>query len=142
MIIFPPAVNCTIIFLVNIVGATLSSTVTIEFADDVLPFASIAVNLTVFAPISEHKKVVLFKLRVCILQASKDPLFTCAAVMITFPPAVNCTVIFFVNTVGATGSSTETVAFAVDVFPFASVAVNLTVFAPISEQMKVDLLKL
>ena len=97
---------------------------------------SITVSVTLFAPRSEHVNAEGATDREAIPQASEEPLFTSAAVIVAFPVASKETVMFRHNAVGETVSSTVTVELQVAVFPLVSVTVKMTVFVPTSEQLK------
>src|SRR5688500_8959496 len=112
------------------VGATLSSTVTVAVQVEVFPLTSVTVKVTVFGPTLAQVKLVISKARLWIPHASLLPLSICAAVIVALPDASNCTVMFWQIAVGAILSSTVTVAVQVDVFPFTSVTVKVTVFGP------------
>ena len=133
----PELFNCTVMFWVTTNGLTVSTTVTIAVPVLILPLLSVTVKVTVLAPVFEQVNVLGETANVAIPQASVDPLFTWAPVKFTFPVASNCTVMFLVTTVGTTVSPTVTVAVAVFTFPFTSVTDNVTVFAPILEQVNV-----
>ena len=99
------------------------------------PLASVTVNITVFAPTFEQVNVLGETLNEAIPQASVEPLFTWAPVILTVPAEFNWTVMFCVITVGTIVSITVTVTEAVDELLFASVAVNVTVLAPVFEHV-------
>ena len=65
-----------------------------------LPFPSVTVKVTVFAPTSEQSKVLGETLSVTSEQVSLLPLSTSAAVMLALFDASSATVTFFVNAVG------------------------------------------
>ena len=119
----------------------MSSTVTVAEQVLLLPFLSVTVKVTVFAPTFVQSKLVLLKTKLSMPQASVEPLFTAAAVVLPAPCAFNCTVIFWQFATGATLSSTVTVAEHVEVLPLLSVTVRVTVLAPIFVQSKLVLLK-
>ncbi|MFD2725849.1 hypothetical protein [Hyunsoonleella rubra] len=68
-------------------------------------------------------------------QASLEPLSISAVVMDAFPEASSCTVMSWQIAVGATLSSTVTVAVHVDVLLLLSVTVRVTVLVPTSAQV-------
>ena len=109
---------------------TLSSTVTVALQVETLPFTSVTVSVTVFAPISEQVNAFGDTTRDATAQLSELPLSTSVAEIVAFPEASNCTVMFWQSAVGATLSSTVTVELHEAVFPLPSVAVRTTVFAP------------
>src|SRR6185503_14790264 len=76
-------------------------------------------------------------LRLAMPQASLLPLFTWAAVIVALPVASRFTVMFWQTAVGATSSFTVTVAVQVELLPFTSVTVSVTVFGPTLAQVKV-----
>ena len=119
-----------------IVGAILSSTVTVVVQVEVFPFTSVTVSVTVLSPISAHENVSGETESVAIPQASVEPPSTSAPVIVTVPFASSCAVKGWQVAVGATLSSTVTVAVQVELFPFTSVTVKVTVLAPISAQVK------
>ena len=88
------------------------------------------VSVTVFAPTFAHVNEFGATVMEAIPQASEDPLLICAAVIEAFPDASSCTVMFWHVATGATWSSTVTVEEQVEEFPFESVTVSVTVFAP------------
>jgi len=94
MVAFPLASSCTVMGCAMAVGGVLSCTVTTAVAVEALPAASVTVKVTLFAPIFEGPKVVLFKAYVAIPTLSVDPLFTWAAVIVAWPVASSCTVMF------------------------------------------------
>ena len=70
----------------------LSSTVTMAEQVAVLPLASVAVSVTVFAPISLQSKVDGSTVKLVMPQLSEEPLSISAATMLAFPAASNSTV--------------------------------------------------
>ena len=83
-----------------IVGATVSCTVTVAVPVATLPFTSVTVSVTVFAPTLAHVKVFGETVIDAMPQYELEPLLTCAAVTEAFPDASNCTVTGCVTTVG------------------------------------------
>ena len=71
------------------VGATLSSTVMVAVQVVVLPFTSVTVSVSVFAPTSAQAKLVWLKEILAMAQLSLDPLSTAAAVVEPWPEAFN-----------------------------------------------------
>jgi hypothetical protein len=134
MVALPDELRFTEIFWQMAVGAVTSTTVTVAVQVEVFPFTSVTVSVTVFAPTLAHVNVEGETESEAIPQASELPLLTCAAVIVAFPAELRFTVIFWQTAVGATLSWIVTVAVQVDEFPFTSVTVSVTVFAPISEQ--------
>ena len=132
----PLASNCTVMFWHTAIGATLSSTVTTAVQLEVLPLASVTVSTTLLAPTLEQSKLETSMVVEAIPQASLEPPSTSAAVMEALPLASNCTVMFWHTAVGAILSSTITVDVQLALLPFTSVTVRVTVFGPISAQVK------
>ena len=85
----PAAFNCTVTSCATAVGAILSCTVTTAVAVLLLPFTSVTVKVTVFAPTFAHVKLFGDTVMVAIEQLSDEPLFTCAAVTLAVPAAFN-----------------------------------------------------
>ena len=75
-------------------------------------------------------------------QASDEPLFTAAAVVLPVPLLLSSTVTSWQTAAGLTLSFTVTVAVQVLVLLLTSVTVSVTLFAPTLEQLKLVLLKL
>src|SRR5690606_30805475 len=125
----PTASSCTVAFWQTAVGATLSCTVTVAEQVAVLPLLSVAVRVTVLAPVFEQSNAVLLSDSEAMPQASALPLFTAATARVALPAASSCTVAFWQTAVGATLSCTVTVAEQVAVLPVLSVAVRVTVLA-------------
>src|SRR5690606_4825260 len=108
-----------------IVGAMLSSTVTIVVQVETLPFTSVTVKVTVFGPTSEQVKSVTSIEVLAIPQASVLPFSISATVMLAFPLASNWMVKGAAQVaVGATVSSTVTMVVQVETLPFTSVTVR------------------
>ena len=118
-------------------GAVTSWTVTVANPVLLFPFESVTVKITVLAPKLAQVNVLVFNDNVTGPQASVEPLFTWAGVMVTVPALFNWTVIFWVITVGTIVSITVTVAVAVEELLLPSVTVNVTVLAPVFEQVNV-----
>src|SRR5438876_5122465 len=108
MLALPLASNCTVMFLHSAVGNTLSTTVTIALHVATLSLLSVTVSLTVFGPTLAQVNALLSMARLLIPQASLLPLLTSAAVMLAFPVASSCTVMFLHDAMGGTLSSTVT----------------------------------
>ena len=114
----------------------VSSTVTVDVQDLLLPDPSVAVNVTVFAPMFEQSNEVLLSESVGVPQLSEDPLFTCDAVSDAVPLLLRYRVTFWQEAVGLMVSSTVTVEVQDLLLPDPSVAVNVTVFVPRFAQPK------
>ena len=121
---------------------TVLSSVTVLAHVLLLPFTSVTVRMTVLAFTLLQLKVVTFKAKLAIPQASEEPLSTCEAVMFALPVMSNCTVMFWQTATGATLSSTVITVEHVVELPFTSVTVKTSVLAPTSAQTKVVWLKL
>ncbi len=100
------------------------------------PFTSVAVSITVFVPTSEQSKVVVFKLREAIPQASVVPLSISEVVIVPLPAPSKITVTSWHITLGGVLSTTVTIAVHVAVAPAAFATVKVTVLGPISLQSK------
>ena len=137
MVAIPLTSNCTVISWQIAVGATLSSTVTVAVHVLELPFTSVTVKVTVFGPTSAQVNELGLTESDAIPQASVEPPSTSAAVMDALPVASSCTVISWQIAVGATLSSTVTLAVQVAVFPPSSVTVSVTTLTPTSAQVNV-----
>src|SRR6476661_4372182 len=125
----------------NMLGAVLSTTVTMAVAVAWLPLASVTVRVTVFGPTLAQVKLRGDTLRVRLLaavQLSLLPLFTAAAVSVARPRALKVRVVLRVMTTGAVLSTTVTVAVAVLALPLASVTVSVTGLAPRLAQVKLE----
>src|SRR5207244_3612358 len=135
-------------------GATGSTTVTVAVQVWLLPWLSVAVSVTRLVPMLGQSKLVLFglgvamagaavmelcRLQLAIAQTPLLPLSICAGVMVAWPVASSWTVRSWQTATGATGSITVTVAVQVWVFPWLSVAVSVTIFAPTLLQSKLVL---
>ena len=75
-----------------IVGAVLSTTVTVAVHWLLLPLGSVTVRVTVFGPLLAQVKVLGETVRVAIAQLSVLPLSTLAAVIVTLPEPFNAAV--------------------------------------------------
>src|SRR5690606_42027046 len=69
------------------VGAMLSTTVTVAVALASFPFTSFTVNVTVFAPTFAQVKLVIFSVLSAMPQLSDEPLSTCVTVTLALPSA-------------------------------------------------------
>ena len=118
-------------------GAVTSWTVTVANPVFTLPLLSVTVKVTVFAPVFEQVNVLGETVTVAIPHASLEPLLICDAVIVALPDEFNWAVMFCVTTTGLIVSITVTVADAVDELLLPSVTVNVTVFAPVFEQINV-----
>ena len=105
------------------------------------PFTSVTVKITVLLPRLVQLKVLGATVTVAIPQLSNDPLLICAAVIVACPAVFKFIVNGCVITVGRILSCTVTVALAEVTFPFTSVTVKITVFAPTLAQVKEVLFK-
>ena len=114
----------------------MSETVTTAVQVDTFPFTSVTVSVTVFAPRFVQLKVEGETESEAIPHASELPLFTCAAVIVTVPPTPRLMEIFWQTAVGGVTSATVTIEEQVETFPFTSVTVNETEFAPTFAQVK------
>ena len=131
----PFAFRETVTFWQIATGAMASVTVTVAAQVAVLPFTSVTVRVTGFAPTFEQLNEETLKAKEAIPQASEEPLFTAAAVVEPVPFASKETLTFLQSAIGATASTTVTVAEQVELFPFTSVTVKVTGFAPTFEQL-------
>jgi hypothetical protein len=108
-----------------------------------LPFTSVTVRMTVLAFTLLQLKVVTFKAKLAIPQASLEIRYRPAKrAMFALPVMSNCTVMFWQTATGATLSSTVIVVLHVVELPFTSVTVKTSVLAPTSAQTNVVWLKL
>ena len=102
-----------------------------------LPFTSVTVKVTVLLPVLLQLKLVFDKVMLAIPQLSLDPLFTIPVVKVALPlPSRFKLIGEFTNTLGLVVSAMVMVALAVALFPFTSVMVNTTLFAPMLLQLK------
>ncbi len=106
----------------------MSSTVIVVEHVVELPFTSVTVKTSVFAPTSEQTKAVWLRAKVAMAQLSELPLLTAAAVVEPFPELSSCTVTFWQKAIGATLSSIVTLAEQVLELPLTSVTVRITMF--------------
>ena len=102
------------------------------------PEASVAVTVTVFAPKSEHPKLLGETLNVTLEQLSVAELTSCAVDKLAEPLASSTRVTGAVDNAseGAVLSCTTTVIVVVELFPDASTLVMVIVFEPTSAQLK------
>jgi hypothetical protein len=132
----PVLSNWTVTFWQMATGATLSSTVIVVVQVLLLPFTSVTVKTSVFAPTSEQTKAVWLKLKLAIAQLSLLPLSTADAVVLPLPVLLSWTVTFWQSAVGAIRSWIVTVPLQVLLLPLTSVTVKTTVLAPTFAQLK------
>src|SRR4030042_2060194 len=118
------------------IGEIVSITVTVAWHWSVLPLLSVTVRVTVLAPTSEQVKSVTSSTILAIPHASLLPLLMSAAVIVTLPVASRYASISWQTATGEIVSITVTVAVHWSVLPLLSVTVRVTVFAPISAQVK------
>ncbi len=105
-----------------------------------MPFTSVTVNVTVLLPVLLQLKLVFDKAMLAIPQLSVDPLLTMLVVSVAFPVASRFSAIGeLTTTVGLVLSAIVMVALAVALFPFTSVTVSTTLFAPTLLQLKLVL---
>src|ERR1043166_2983958 len=105
MVAWPVASRLIVIFWHLATGLTLSSTVTVLEQLELFPLASTRVRVTVLGPTLAQVKALGLTLREAMPQASLEPLSTSAAVMLAWPVASSCTVIFLHAATGAVLSS-------------------------------------
>lgn len=103
---------------------------------EVFPLLSVTVSVTVLGPTLVQLNVEGETEIEAIPHASELPLLICDAVMLAAPAGFNWMVISWQIATGGVMSFTVTVAVQVETFPFTSVTVNVTVFAPTFEQEK------
>jgi hypothetical protein len=128
--------------LVVITGAIASITFTVYDPLVTLPAASVAVTVITVEGMSAHVKVYLLKATVGTSQLSSEDVTTSGTEMVAVPDPFKYTVkAGAVVYVGAILSTTVTTAVNVVAFPFTSVAVTKTLFAPLLVQSKSVLLK-
>ncbi len=141
MLALPEGSSCTVMFWQTATGATLSSTVIVVEHVVELPFTSVTVRTSVFAPTSEQTNAVWLRAKVAIAQLSELPLFTAAAVVEPLPVLSSCTVTFWQSAIGAILSWIVTLAEQVLLLPFTSVTVKITVLPLTFAQLKVVIFK-
>ena len=103
---------------------------------DTFPLPSVTVNVTVLFPRLAHVNKFGETVMEAMVQLSVDPLLIVAGVTVSVPDGFNAPVKFWQITVGSIVSMTVTVEVQPDAFPFTSVTVNVTVFAPKLEHVK------
>ena len=106
-----------------------------------MPFTSVTDKITVCEPTLVQLKVLLLRDMLAMPQTSALPLFTVVVGKLAFPALSNCTVTFLQIAVGGVISWTVTVAPHVLEFPFTSMTVNTTGFAPTFTQVKAVVFK-
>ena len=135
IVIVPALFSRIEIFLQTATGANVSNTVTVDVHVEAFPFTSVTVIVTVFAPMFAQVKLLGLTAKLAIPHASLEPLSIASESMEAAPAPFNCMVIFLQTTAGAVASAIVTVDVQVALLPLTSVTVNVTVFAPISEQV-------
>ena len=114
-------------------GFSTSSTVTIWIHVAVLPYPSVAVQVILVAP-NGNTVGALFEI-ITPVQLSVAVAFPYATLLAVHNPGSLLTVKSAGQVItGANGSTTVTIAPQEETFPFTSVNVNVTLFAPTSEQ--------
>ncbi len=140
MVTSPLASNWTVMFWQIAVGDIVSSTVTSASHVLIFPLTSVTVKVIVLTPTWEQSKLILVfppsTVMEAIPQFSVEPPSMSTELIETTPPELNWTIISWQTAVGVIVSSTVTIASQVLTFPFTSVTVSVTVFAPTSEQSK------
>jgi len=131
----PAALSWTVIFWQTATGAVLSITVTLAVQVEEFPFTSVTISVTTLLPSLAQVNDEGETESEAIPHASELPLLICVAVMFAVPPADKITLMLWQSAVGGVTSLTVTVAVQVDEFPFTSVTVSVTVFAPIFAQV-------
>ena len=137
IVTFPVESNWAVIFLVITIGLTVSKIVTIEGAVAKLPEASVTVNVTLFTPKFEQVNDDGVAVNEDTPQLSLEPLLIEAPANVKVPLLPKYAVKFLAIAIGLIVSATVTVAVPVLIFPFTSVTVNVTVFAPLLAQVNV-----
>ena len=135
----PFASSVTVTSCVAIVGAVVSTTVTVEVAVAIFPERSVTVNVTVFAPRFEQSNEVTSSDNATEVQSSLEPLSMSAVVIDPWPFTSSVTVTSWVIAVGGTSSITVTIAVVVDSLPYWSSAVRVTILSPTSAQANSEL---
>ena len=128
-------------FWATATGAVTSSTVTTAVLVLELLQSSVTVKVTVLVPTCVQSKAVWSTDKVTSPHASEEPSFTSAASMDALPEAFNWMVMSFVTVTGAVVSSIVKVADVEVVLPHASVAVKITVAAPVEPHKSLSELK-
>src|SRR5439155_1630644 len=127
---------------VTTTGLTGSATVTVAVQVELLPLLSVTVKVTGFVPTLVQSKLLWFRLRLAMPQASVLPLLICAGSIVPWPLASNSTLRFWQTASGGTESTTVTVAVQVELLPLLSVTVRVTRFVPMLLQSKLVWLRL
>jgi hypothetical protein len=95
------------------------------------------VIVTVFAPMFAHVNAVGVTAKLAIPHASLEALFTAKESIVKVPEIVNRPVMFLQMAAGLMVSDTVTVDVQIELLPFTSVTVIVTVFAPMFAQVNV-----
>jgi hypothetical protein len=101
----------TVVAVAVMVGARLSTTVTVALQVLMLPAASLTVRVTVLFPMLEQLKLVLLRVSIRLpaaVQLSDDPLLTCAVVKVACPDAFKVRVTGWQTATGGVLSVTVT----------------------------------
>src|SRR4030043_369472 len=117
-------------------GEIVSITVTVAVHWSVLPLLSVTVNVTVFPPTLAHVNELMSMARLSIPHASVLPPSTSAATIDALPVASRYASMSWHTATGEIVSITVTVAVHWSVLLLLSVTVKVTVFAPMSAQLK------
>jgi len=126
----PALLKYSLIFLQTAVGAIVSTIVTVDIHVELLPFTSTTVIVTVFEPMFAHVNVLGVTAKLAIPHASLDALFTARESIVRLPVLFRYLVMFLQIATGLMVSETVTVDVQIELLPFTSVTVNVTVFAP------------
>ena len=137
MVAFPEPSKGTVIFWVVTEGLIVSITVTVLLPVVLFPFTSVIVNVTVFVPVFKQLKLNGETVVEATPQASVALKTISEPKIVAEPAAFKYVVKFWADTTGGTKSWTVTVAKPVLLFPFESVTVKITVFAPTFVQLNV-----
>ena len=139
MVTVPEAFKYALMFCAIATGAVTSWTVTVANPVFTFPLLSVTVKVTVLVPKLAQVNVLgeTDNNALLIPQASVEPLLIWAGIILAVPALFNCTVMFCVTTIGLIVSITVTVAVAVEELLLPSVTVNVTVLAPVFEQLNV-----
>jgi hypothetical protein len=89
MVALPDAFSWTVMFWQTATGSMVSCTVTVLLQDEELPFTSVTVNATGLAPMLAQVNAVVLGVSVAIPQASEEPLFSIAPVIVALPLALS-----------------------------------------------------
>ena len=120
-------------------GLVVSSTVTVTVVVAELLHSSVTVRVTALAPRWLQSKAVWLAARLTMPQPSEDMLSMSADTMDPLPMASSVTVWSLPAAVGFVVSSMVKVAWVVDALPHTSVAVKVTVTAPVAPQRSLKL---